>query len=481
MARVALTGGAYTARSLIANAQRCVNLFPEINPTQQEPPAPVTQYQRPGKTRLATAADARVVRGAYRSSDGQLFVCAGQRVYYLAPDFTMTDLGLGITNQTTPVSMSDNGITLILVDGTSAGYWIDLAAHSVGTISDVAFYGADRVDILDTFFIFNRPGTNQFYISTALWDGITALDPLDIASKSGYPDHIASVIVMHREVWLIGTLTTEIWYNSGAADFVFQEMPGAFVEHGTIARYSVATQDLAAYWLSQDTEGQSMLVKGAGYQATRISTHAIESEWTLYGDVSDAIGFCYQQGGHTFYQITFPSADKTWVYDEATSQWHERTWTDTNGAEHRDRANCFANAYGKLVVGDWQNGKLYAMDLDAFTDDGDPIVYRRGFPHMMNDGQRVFYLSLIADMEVGSSGSYTPDDPPLLSLRWSDTRGKTFGDPIRASMGAGGEYLTSIQFNRLGFARDRVFEVFWNAVGQRALNGAFIRTRPAGS
>ena len=44
-----------------------------------------------------------------------------------------------------------------------------------------------------------------------------AFDPLAIAGKSGYPDFLVGCIVMHREIWLIGTLTTEIWYDAGHA------------------------------------------------------------------------------------------------------------------------------------------------------------------------------------------------------------------------------------------------------------------------
>ncbi len=46
MARLPLLGGAYTARSVIANAQKCINLYPEKN--QSDSPVPLTHYQRPG-------------------------------------------------------------------------------------------------------------------------------------------------------------------------------------------------------------------------------------------------------------------------------------------------------------------------------------------------------------------------------------------------------------------------------------------------
>ena len=69
-----------------------------------------------------------------------------------------------------------------------------------------------------------------------------------------------------------------------------------------------------------------------------------------------------------------------------------------------------------------------------------------------------------------------PDDAtdPLVSLRWSNDRGATWGNPITATMGRRGEFLTSIQFQRLGYARDRVFELSWSEPIRTALNGAWV-------
>ena len=198
-----------------------------------------------------------------------------------------------------------------------------------------------------------------------------------------------------------------------------------------------------------------------------------------YGDVSDAVGYCYQQGQHQFYQISFPGADKTWCYDISTGQWDERPWIDANGVEHRHRAQCQAAAYGANVVLDWQTGDLYALDPDTYTDAGAPIVRRRGFPHMIGDGNRVGYRQFIADMEVGRATAAAGD--PKIYLRWSDDHGVTWGNPIAATLGRTGDTLQSIQYQRLGFARDRVFELFWSAPVRTALNGAFIEAKMFGS
>jgi hypothetical protein len=465
--RVDLSTGAYVARSIVANDQRCVNLFLEETPGSG--PFPTTHYPAPGLRLLSTSAT-----GGWRClfssrTTGQLYGVSGNTAYLVGKDWSLTALG------TVPgsgiVSMADNGFSIFVVNGTSQGWQIDLTTNVMAEITDPAFYGAKRVDQCDTFFVFDRPNTNNYYISLTQ---STSFDPLDIAAKASSPDHLQVPIVMHDEIWLIGRLSTEVHYNTGAADFTFGKMQGVFIEHGTIAPYSVCKFDLSVYWLSQNEAGDLIVMRGSNYAAQRISTHAIEAEFGKYGDVSDAIGFCFQMGGHAFYQLTFPDADKTWVYDQATEQWHEREWLDDDGTPHRHRANCAAFAYGLNVCGDWENGNLYAFDLDTYTDNGAPIAYIRTFPHLVNDGNRVSYTRFVADMEVGTLPGSETDDPPMVSLRWSDDRGATFGDPVLMPLGSAGQYDTSIQWWQLGMARDRVFELSWSVPTKTALNGAWL-------
>jgi len=472
--RVPLFGGSYEARSIIANAQRCVNLYPEKNP--EDSPSPYTYYPTPGLTLLATPPTQAAGRGLYATTNGKLYAVVGNTVYNVDSSFVMTVIGT-IGTTTNPVSMVDNGLDAVLVDGTlNTGYQINLGTNVMTVISSPGFYGADRVDYMDTYLLFNRPDTKEFYISGS---NAVTFDPLDLAAKTGFPDLLQAVIVMQREIWLIGQRTTELWYNSGSADFPFQRMPGSFVEHGCVAKYSVAMQDLSVYWLSQDEQGQRMVLAGTGYQAKRISTHAIEKEFSEYTTVSDAIGHTYQQQGHTFYVLSFPSADKTWVYDVSQGLWHERAWSDSNGNLHRVRGAFHAAVYGKNIVQDWETGKLYELSLSSFTDDGDDVVRIRSGAHLVGGNfNRVSYLSFTADIQVGTDdGSIdgtSASNPPKVSLRWSDTRGATWGSPITQSLGAVGQFATTVTWHRLGMARDRVFELSWSVPAAVALNGAFI-------
>lgn len=413
MTQIALTDGTYQARSVIASAQRCVNLYPEVNRLnktllypQQQTNSIITHYPTPGLRRLATVGYGPI-RGLFKASNGTLYCVSGGGVYAVAADWTATHLG-DIGYRTTPVSMADNGQMLVIVDGSANGFTVDLVTNAFAQIRDPAFYGADWVDFIDTYLVFNKPGSSILYTTTS--NVVTPFDPLYFAAKAAKPDKLVAPVVMHDELWLIGEQTTEVWYVSGGTDFPFSKVPGAFIQHGCMAKNSIAVQNLQIYWLSRNAQGERVVLKAEGYAVERISTHAIEADIAKYADASDAIGFIYQQEGHQFYVLTFPTGNQTWVYDTQTDLWHERMYLD-NGKETRIRANCAAVYQGENIVGDWQDGRIYALDPDVYTDDGRPIERIRGFPTLQNELKRVAYTQFIADMDVGMSTEAGPVEP----------------------------------------------------------------------
>lgn len=456
----------------------------------------MAHYPTPGLRLLGTLPQGPV-RAIKQATNGYIYAVAGSGVYLVdAATWVGTLLGSITPMRPYPVSMQDNGNTMVIVDGTGGGWTVDLASHAFAAISDEAFYGADRVDYLDTYLLFNKPGTPQFYSSDSL---ATTFDSLYFANKESFSDLLVTLAVAKREIWLLGDRTTEIWYDAAAVDaasglvlFPFQQVQSVFVDQGCRARYSVATYDDGVYWLSQSRAGQGIVVVGKNYKTERISTYAIEAVLTTYPRIDDAIGFVYSLAGHVFYVLTFPHADATWSYDITTQQWHEWKWIDDNGEEHRHRANCCYNINGGVVVGDWQNGNLYAVELTALTDNGQPIKRQRAWPHIINEMDRVYYRQFVADLETGTSptavATSIPIVPPpptlvptdnLVWLDWSDDRGHSFGNPVSQSAGERGEYLTSIQFQRLGYARDRVFRLTWSVPEATALQGAFIEVAGA--
>jgi hypothetical protein len=473
--RIELTDGFYQTRSLIADAQRAINLIPEVN--KQGATAQVTHYPVPGKTKLGTLPESPI-RGLWTTATGQLFACAGQGVYLVNPDYSYKLIGSLTGGRSTPVSMMDDGKTLIVVDGSPAGYKIDLTSLTWTQITDNGFFGGDIVDYSEGFFILNEPGTQTFYISDAF--AATFSSPA-FASKETYADKLVRHKVVQGEIWLFGAQNTEVYFNTGGADFPFQKMPGVYIEHGCAAKHSVAKTDAQVFWLGQDAQGQGIVFKGSNGQALRISTHAIEEVFTGYA-LADAIGYTYQQEGHTFYVLTFPTSDATWVFDLATGLWHERVELDSNGNYHRDSGNCQVMHNGLNLVGDAASGNLYQLDQANYLDlNGNPIFCLRSFPTLVNDDRRMRYLKMILDMQVGvgqQTGNYTD---PFVSLRWSDDGGYTWGNRVEVPLGEIGQYLTRATVRRLGYGVRRVFEVSWALPVQTVLQGAWIDVEPCRS
>jgi hypothetical protein len=467
MARISLLSASYSARSLIASAQRCVNLYPEANPPDAA--APTTFYSTPGRTLWSTLPGAGGVRCLYEASNGDLYGVRGAELYRY--DGAAWILTAALVSSTGPVYAADNGIDAVFTDGTLTAPTVKLATHVVGYMAGPGWYGSDFVDFLNGFFIFNRPGTQQFYISGAL---DTTLDALDFASAESVPDNLVRHLKDHNDLILFGAKSTEVFSFGGAADFPLERISGATMEVGCAAKHSPCRMDNSVFWLGADERGDAMVWKMQGYQPQRISTHALEGEMRAYARIDDAQGFSYQMDGHSWYQLTFPSEGKTWVYDAATAQWHERAWRTPANQLTRVRDNCHVFHQRQHLVGDWENGNVYRLDLDAYTDDGQPIPRIKAFQHMTADGARQCFDKLTLDMEAGISPTGTDAQ---IYLRWSDDGGKTWSNMLTTSLGTTGRYKHKPTFNRLGMGRDRVFEVSTTANAKIVLQGAFLDAR----
>jgi len=382
-------------------------------------------------------------------------------------------------NVSTSTSGAGTGLTLTLTFGSGTGgtgTYVLSTSQTVGSetmyllnfsvlpSSDGAFSGADVVDIVDNYFIYNRPNTQQ-------WAASNLLSPitygLSYASKFTGPDNLVSLIADHGQVYLLGETTSEVWADAGTFPFAFSRIPGSSSQHGIAAKFSVARLGNSFAYLARNNRGQSEIVMMNGYFPQRISTHAVEN--TLVNQsVSDAIAYTYQLEGHECYVITFPSLDLTWVYDISTSLWHKWLYVDSQNVYHRHRSNCAALFQGVVLVGDWQNGQIYQLDPNNYTDNGDPIRRLRRCPHLVTDLQRQYFDEFQIQFQpgVGLEGITNPPlnaetvgANPQAMLRWSNDGGSTYSNEHWSDIGQVGKYKNRIIWRRLGMARDRIFEV----------------------
>lgn len=460
-----ILGSSYVARSVNAADNRMVNLFPEIVPEGGKEPAFLSRT--PGLSPFLTIGSGPI-RGMWVMAD-RLFVVSGNALYSYyksgastAPDgYVVTLHGYVYGTGDRPVSMTDNGSQLLIAaDGPA--YVYDVTYNTFTQITDPDFQGASSVAFLDGFFVYNKPNSQSLWVSS-YQDG-TMYDFTEQAFAEGSPDNIVGLIVDHKELWVFGKNSTEVWYNAGNAGFPFAPIQGAFTEIGCASQYSIAKMDNTVYWLSSDARGQGIVYRARGYNGERISTHAVEWQIQQYGDISDAVAYTYQQDGHSFYVLNFPSANATWVYDAATGAWHERAGFE-NGQFVRHRGNCQAFFRNRVLIGDYETNTIYEYDLNVYTDNGIPQRWLRSWralPPDANNLKRSAHHSLQLDCEAGVGLNSGQGSNPQVALRWSDDGGHTWSNERWASLGAIGEFGRRVIWRRLGMTnklRDRVYEV----------------------
>jgi len=468
-----ILGQSYVATSINAANDRMVNLYPEI---LQEGKEPAFLQRCPGLRLLATIGTGPI-RGLWTFNNVG-YVVSGTQLYKINAAYSATLIG-GVSGNG-PVSMSDNG-TQLFVACNGPSYIYNSVTNAFGAITDPDFPGAVTVGYLDGYFVFNEPNSQRVWV-TQLLDG-TSIDPLDFASAEGSPDGLVSLIVDHREAWIFGTNSVEVWYNAGAADFPLARIQGAYNEIGCVAPFSVAKMDNSLFWLSADARGYGVVYRANGYTGIRISTHAIEWKIQSYDTISDAIAYTYQQNGHPFYVLIFPSANVTWVYDAATGSWHERASFE-NGTWLRHRSNCQMNFNNVIVVGDYKNGNIYAYDTNVYSDNDNVQRWLRSWralPPGQNNLNRTTHHQLQLDCETGVGLATGQGSDPQVMLRWSDDGGHTWSNEHWTSIGKIGETGVRAIWRRLGMTlklRDRVYEVSGTDPVTIAILGAELKVSP---
>lgn len=423
-----------------------------------------------------------VLGGVYGSSPATYTVTSiggSGAVTGLTRTFSGQYTSVPANNVSTSSDGSGTGLTLTLTFGTgtgSTGNYVVNNSQTVGSTTmyglnfselpstDGAFQGGSTVDIVDNYFVYNRPDTQQ-------WAASDVLSPitygLSFASKFTGPDDLVSLIVDHGQVYLLGEKTSEVWADVGTFPFPFQRIPGASSQHGIAAKFSMARFGNSFCYVSRNDRGQAVIVQMNGYFPQRISTHAVEN--TLVNQpISDAVAYTYQLEGHECYVVTFPTIQLTWVYDGATGLWHKWLWTDTQNNYKRHRSNCGALFQNKFLVGDYENGQIYSLDPNNYTDNGSLIRRVRRCPHLVADFQRQYFDELQIQFQpgVGLQGIETfplGDNDiginPQAMLRWSNDGGSTWSNEHWAGIGKVGKYQNRIIWRRLGQARDRIYEV----------------------
>lgn len=447
-----------------------VVLMPALAPLPPPPPVPP-----PVTWPLPSAITNLPARGSWELQGGQQAIWVfGSGVFlmnvatassaYTPATFNMIRVGT-LATSTGQVGIRDNGAggTVCIVDGKN-GYFYTIATQTFTKITDPDFLGSDVIAFIDGWWIFNQPGTQTFYVPNSTYS--TTFNASNFALTDAATDNLITLMESKEELWLLCEKHTEIWYDAGGQFFPFQRLVSTMLQVGCSAKFSVARFSAGGedglIWFGRSDRGENVIVRTQGFAVVVVSTPAVSDEIATYAFVADAIGYTYQEDGHEFYMLTFPSADKTWCFDGTTNLWHKRASYDPySNSFHRHRSNCFLNFQNQRLVGDYQNGSVYQLTRAAYTDAGWPLLAMRRTPHIWDGGarDRVFYSYLQIEFAPGVGNQSGTGFDPQVNLRISRDGGQTWGQRLARGLGKVGEYLNRVIWRKLSFSRDAVLEV----------------------
>lgn len=476
-------GPSYQLPSRVMGVERCMGWFPEV--LQSVGNRPKAQYGLmpvPGVADFVIPSASVAPNRCAFSQDGRAFVIIGPTFYEVLVDGTLIARGdVFPGGDCTICSSGDAGNELFITSGGSA-YVFSLLTGAFALIPNlVAHFGGflgGRFLALDT-------NNSILRISDVFSGG--SWNAAQFRQRTLASDRWKSMIVTRTVIFLVGSASYEVWWNSGAFPFPFEPVQGALFATGIGAPYSIDAVGETVMWMSGNDEGGGQVVMTSQYAPEIISNHAMEYRIQQAArdgiDISDAVSMTYQEDGHTFFVLTFRAADFTIVYDLKTGQWHERGyWNNvtTLGTYEAWRPLYHMYAFDKHLVGDYKTGHIYTMRSDLYSDVGGIAIRRlRVAPHLNVERDYVYYRDFTLDMQVGMglSGGGVGSDPSV-AMRYSDDGGLTWGNEIIESAGRIGESDTVVTFNRLGRSRDRVFEIVCTDPVSWRILGAYINGGP---
>jgi hypothetical protein len=492
-----IVGPSYRSQSVNANAQACVNQYPEKDETG-EGRSPYQSLPTPGLKPFFVprggAGEIGPIGSIFQTPNGSVYAIIGLtpasdgrprfEVLQIASDGSgvrlvgsytglgvETSVNVAISSQYAAFAIGTPGVAnsglLVYFDHTAPFPTLNVAVLT-GGVASVVF--------LDGYFLalIQNSSKVQYTLDVTTWDA------LDIFQVSVTSDYVTSMIVDHRELILCGAVDTVVYNNVGDADNPFQPNPSGFIQQGIAAPPSLIQLDNTVFFIGGDGRGNGIGWRLNGYTPQRVTTKAVEFAWQGYSTIADAVAYPYQDQGHSFWVIYFPTANKTWVYDVGENAWHEREHRDpTTGIAEAHRSWVHQFAFGKHLVGDWKTGNIYEMHIPVTDGNGgwnfvtdeltagvkDPIRRYRRATHVTKGGERVFIDSLQVFVEPGLGpipalvdGDGNPRGP-ILSLSVSKDGGHSFGQEMERDCGQAGEFNRRVIWRRLGQGRDIVLEL----------------------
>lgn len=454
----ALIGGAYKSQSLIADCEDTINLIVE----RMESPgaqAAAVLYPTPGCQEFGeTAQNGGRCFFAEDGATGRVFSITGQRLYEWHTDGTVTERGTVAINAN-PATICTNGAggDQLFITAGGNGYYYNLNTNVLTAIGNLAGL-ADQGAFINGFFLSFHIATGTVYQSD-LYDGAT-WDPLNFFQRNTQPDDwIAMYVTSWNQIFLAGAKTRDYYYYTGTGSTPFAAAQSGVQPEGIAATFSVVEANGQLVWLMLTNQGGLRVMAATGYRGQRISNHAMETEISGYLRYDDAIGQSYEDDGHPYYLLKFPSANVTWCYDFSSQLWHKRLTLKDDGTYEAWRLTYHCFGFNMHLWLDANSGKAYESSVNyAFDVEGRVIRRERTSPAICVDPDVVLDIGQIELlMQVGVGNANDPGATPMILLQISRDGGITWGRERAASVGRIGEYQTRVRWQANGSGRNVAF------------------------
>lgn len=461
---IPLTGLYQSGSPVIADIE-CSNWYinkPQTSGTQSAS----TLLGTPGLTEYLNAGEgtSNICRGAHTKNEIPYFVC-GNTLYSITQTFNdsndevLTLNDLGTIEGSGFVSMSDNGTQLMILVPNGKGYiYNEDEVTPLVEITDTDFTanGAPQyVTFVDSFFIVTTD--QKKFIKSASNDG-TDWNALDFATAEADPDKIVAPIVFSNRLYIMGSEIGEAFQNLGIGGFPFQRINGAIINKGVFSPLSLVQTSNGFLWIGGGVNESPAVWMSSGGAPEKISNTAIDSELQNYTstELDNSFAWSYAQKGAYFVGFSLPT--KTFVYDMVSGEWHERRSVFMSGEFTQDvrwRVNAMTTAYGRVFVGDSQDGRIGVIEPETYNEYGQDIIRTFSAPMIQANGNPISTSELELLMESGVANDTATD--PQIRMDYSDD-GKTWSDEMFRSMGKIGQYMNRVIWSRLG--RTPYFRIF---------------------
>lgn len=473
-------GGSYPTSSLVADAERTVNLYVEKMQSEGAK-APSALYPTPGFRMWDTVAD--IGSRAFKAANGRFFGVVGGGVYEWSSTGVSTKHGT-VAQDSNPAQIIFNGVVggqLGIVSGGNV-YSFELATNTLSAA--ILTGGYTHLSYSDGYGLAFNPTTGRTQLSDL--NDLSTYGGLTFFTRSKFPDPAVAVFVdQNALVWVLGSETFEVRYNTGVGTQPFEPLSGLYGRHGIVAPFAYSVTGFGVHWVARSPEGGAGVVATRGSAPQPVSNYGINAAIAAFartGRISDAEVLPYHDQGHTFINCAFPSGigspsdAPTLTYDVEGASWGSRgMWNSATGRYDLWAPRVHVDIFGKHLVGDRTTGTIWEMDTTIHTDvDGSGIRRVRRAPGITNEHKRepIDNLELLMDVGVGTQSGQGQD--PQALLRISEDGGNTFGNERRAGLGAVGQYRKRVYWNRLGAPPDAVAEVVWTDPVPTRVVGAWL-------